>query len=129
MICGSQVLYIISWSDKIGSYAYLLVCILFAGLYLGKKESTSVREIFREVGDSFCIDMETEFVCFSSALFIGTILLKIVFPNAFSEFSLLLPAGFCGGHGYASTIGEALNNLLGRDDCIQLGQTFATIGL
>ena len=79
MICGSQVLYIISWSDKIGSYAYLLVCILFAGLYLGKKESTSVREIFREVGDSFCIDMETEFVCFSSALFIGTILLKIVF--------------------------------------------------
>lgn len=96
---------------------------------LEKKESTSVREIFREVGDTFCINMATEFVCFGSALFIGTILLKIVFPNVFSEFSLLLPAGFCGGHGYASTIGEALNNLLGRDDCIQLGQTFATIGL
>lgn len=129
LLCGPQVFNVIPWSDKIGSYAYLLVCILFAGLYLGKKESTSVKEIFRKVGDTFCMNMATEFICFGSALLIGYYLLKLFFPDVFAEFSLLLPSGFCGGHGYASTIGTALNNLLGRDDCVQLGQTFATLGL
>lgn len=129
LICGPQVLNIIPWSEKIGSYAYLLVCILFAGLYLGKNEHISVREIFHNVGDTFCINMSTEFICFGSALFLGTLMLSVFFPHVFPEFSILLPAGFCGGHGYASTIGNALNNLLGREDCVQLGQTFATIGL
>ncbi len=129
LICGPQVLNIIPWSNKIGSYAYLLVCILFAGLYLGKKERSSFKTIFKNVGDTFCMNMATEFICFGSALVIGTFILKLVFPDVFLEFSLLLPSGFCGGHGYASTIGTALNNLLGRDDCVQLGQTFATIGL
>ena len=73
--------------------------------------------------------MATEFICFGSALVIGWLVLKLIFPNVFVEFSLLLPSGFCGGHGYASTIGTALNNLLGRDDCVQIGQTFATVGL
>lgn len=129
LVLGPQVFDIIPWSDKIGSYAYLLVCILFAGLYLGKKEKTSLKTIFKHVGDTFCINMATEFICFGSALVVGGLILKTVFPNVFVEFSLLLPAGFCGGHGYASTIGTALNNLLGRDDCVQIGQTFATIGL
>ena len=39
LICGPQVLNVIPWSGKIGSYAYLLICIVFAGLYLGKKEN------------------------------------------------------------------------------------------
>lgn len=129
LLLGPQVLNIIPWSNKIGSYAYLLVCILFAGLYLGKKEHTSIKSIFKSVGDTFCMNMATEFICFGSALVIGALLLKLIFPGVFVEFSLLLPSGFCGGHGYASTIGTALNNLLGRDDCVQLGQTFATIGL
>ena len=51
LLCGPQGLDIIPWSDKIGSYAYLLVCILFAGLYLGKKEHVSVKDIFLKVGD------------------------------------------------------------------------------
>ena len=94
LLCGPQVLNLIPWSDKIGSYAYLLVCILFAGLYLGKKESTSVKEIFRKVGDTFCMNMATEFICFGSALLIGYWLLKLFFPDVFAEFSLLLPSPF-----------------------------------
>lgn len=129
LICGPQMLNIIPWSNKIGSYAYLLVCVLFAGLYLGKNEKTSIKKIFRNVGDTFCMNMATEFICFGIALVAGGVLIEAFFPTVFVEFSLLLPSGFCGGHGYASTIGTALNNLLGRDDCVQLGQTFATIGL
>lgn len=129
LVLGPQVLNIIPWSPKIGSYAYLLVCVLFAGLFLGKKEKVSIKKVFRNVGDTFCMNMGTEFVCFGSALFIGGLIFKVIFPDVFNEIVLLLPSGFCGGHGYASTIGTALNNLLGRDDCVQIGQTFATIGL
>lgn len=129
LILGPQVLNVIPWSEQIGSYAYLFICIIFAGLYLGKKEQTKLSAVFRNTGDTFCINMATEFICFGSALVFGWIILKVFFPNVFGEFSLLLPSGYCGGHGYASTIGTALNNLLGRDDCVQIGQTFATLGL
>lgn len=53
----------------------------------------------------------------------------MLFPNVFPEMSLLLPAGFAGGHGYAAAIGGALNGALGRDDAVYIGQTFATFGL
>ena len=129
LILGPQVLDIIPWSDQIGSYAYLFICIIFAGLYLGKKEETKLSTIFHNTGDTFCINMATEFICFGSALVFGWMILKVFFAEVFSECSLLLPAGYCGGDGYASTIGTALNNLLGRDDCVQIGQTFATLGL
>lgn len=129
LILGPQVLNVIPWSEKIGSYAYLLICVVFAGLYIGKKEKLNVKKIFRNVGDTFCVNMATEFICFGTALVVGWAILKFVFPNVFEQFCLLLPSGYCGGHGYASTIGTALNNLLGREDCVQIGQTFATLGL
>lgn len=126
---GPQFLNIIPWSGKIGSYAYMLVCVLFAGLFLGKKEKISFKKIFHQVGDSFCVNMAAEFICFGTALLIGGFLMMVLFPEVFPQISLLLPSGFCGGHGYASTIGTALNNLLGREDCVIIGQTFATMGL
>jgi len=129
LVLGPQVLGVIPWSSKIGSYAYLLICIVFAGLYLGKKDKLNVKKVFREVGDTFFINMATEFICFGSALVFGWVIIKMAFPNVFEQFCLLLPSGYCGGHGYASTIGTALNNLLGREDCVQIGQTFATLGL
>ncbi len=129
LFLGPQFLNIIPWSGKIGSYAYMLVCVLFGGLFLGKKEKISPKKIFKQVGDSFCVNMAAEFICFGSALLIGGILVTILFPDVFPQISLLLPSGFCGGHGYASTIGTALNGLLGREDCVVIGQTFATMGL
>lgn len=129
LLFGPQLLKFIPWSSEIGSYSYLLICVVFAGLYIGKKEKVGLRHIFKRVGDTFCMNMATEFICFGSALVLGGGIIKLFFPNVFTEFALLLPSGFCGGHGYAATIGTALNSLLGRDDCVQIGQTFATLGL
>ena len=129
LILGPQLFGAIPWSNEIGSYAYLLICVVFAGLFIGKKEKISFKKIFGKVGDTFCINMATEFICFGSALVIGGGLITWLFPDVFVEFALLLPSGYCGGHGYAATIGTALNNLLGRNDCVQIGQTFATLGL
>ena len=129
LLLGPQFLGIIPWSGKIGSYAYMLVCVLFGGLFLGKKEKTSVKKILTNVDDSFCVNMGAEFFCFGISLFIGGLLVKFLFPDVFEEISILMPSGFCGGHGYASTIGTVLNNLLHREDGVIIGQTFATIGI
>ena len=129
LLLGPQFLDLIPWSGQIGSYAYMLVCVLFGGLFLGKKEKTSLKEIFTQVGDSFCVNMGAEFFCFGIALLVGGALVTFLFPDVFTEIALLMPSGYCGGHGYASTIGTALNNLLGRTDGVVIGQTFATMGL
>ena len=129
LLLGPQFLGIIPWSGKIGSYAYMLVCVLFGGLFLGKKEKTSVKKIFTQVGDSFCVNMGAEFFCFGIALLVGGLLVSALFPDVFPQIALLMPSGYCGGHGYASTIGTALNNLLSREDGVVIGQTFATLGL
>lgn len=129
LLLGPQFLNIIPWSGKIGSYAYMLVCVLFGGLFLGKKGKTSIKKVFTEVGDSFCVNMGAEFFCFGIALLVGGSLVMLLFPDVFPQIALLMPSGYCGGHGYASTIGTALNNLLGREDGVIIGQTFATMGL
>lgn len=129
LLLGPQFLNIIPWSGKIGSYAYMLVCVLFGGLFLGKKSKGNAKKALTQVGDSFCVNMGAEFLCFGVALLVGGPLIMLLFPNVFPEISLLMPSGYCGGHGYASTIGTALNNLLGREDGAIIGQTFATMGL
>ena len=48
LVLGPQFLNVIPWSGKIGSYAYMLVCVLFGGLFLGKKDKTNVKVIFQE---------------------------------------------------------------------------------
>lgn len=37
LLLGPQFVGLIPWSGQIGSYAYMLVCVLFGGLFLGKK--------------------------------------------------------------------------------------------
>lgn len=129
LLLGPQFLNIIPWSGRIGSYAYMLVCVLFGGLFLGKKSGAGAKKTFKQVGDSFCVNMGAEFFCFGIAMLIGGALVMLLFTEVFIEISLLMPSGYLGGHGYASTIGTALNNLLGREDGVVIGQTFATIGL
>lgn len=129
LLFGPQILNWIPWSGQASSYPYLLLCIMFGGLFLGKKERISLRKIVHTVGDTFCMNMAAEFLSFGIALLVGGALVALLFQGVFKEIALLLPSGFCGGHGYASTIGTALNNLLGREDCVSIGQTFATIGL
>lgn len=129
LIFGPQLLKITPWSSEAGNYPYLMTCILFAGIFLGKKENINIKYIFNKVGDTFFVNTASEILCFGFALLLGGIIIIIFFPNVFPEICLLLPSGFAGGHGYAAAIGGALNELLGRTDAVYIGQTFATLGL
>lgn len=129
LILGEQFLNIISLSKSASGYPYMLVCILFSGIFLGKSNNIKIKEIFNKVGDTFFINTAGEIISFGISCFLGAAIIKVFFSNVFQEIALLLPAGFAGGHGYAAAIGGALNNLLNRTDSIIIGQTFATIGL
>lgn len=129
LLLGHQFAGIFQWSSQASSYPYLLICIMFAGIFLGRRKSNGALSALKGVGDTFFINTASEILCFALALVLGGAIVATFFTDVFTEICLLLPAGFAGGHGYAAAIGGALNDLLGRDDAVYIGQTFATIGL
>jgi glutamate:Na+ symporter, ESS family len=125
--------YAIPFSDQTSSYAYMLVVVLFASLYIGNGSKQSLKAAFSQVGDTFSLNMAAEFSGFGFALLVGGALLIFIVPDLTSTFPILQPAGFIGGHGYAAAIGttleESSNSIWGKNDAVIVGQTFATIGI
>lgn len=129
LFLGKQFLNVLPFSDKISSYAYMLVVVLFASLFIGNTQKTSFKKVVDEVGDTFTLNMAAEFGGFGVALLVGGIILGKLFPEVPEAFSILQPAGFVGGHGYAAAIGGTLKDVAGWGEALTIGQTFATIGL
>jgi len=132
-VSPEAVAYAIPFSEEISSYAYLLVVVLFASLYIGNNSGQSLRATVSQVGDTFALNMAAEFGGFGFALLVGGAFLMIFIPEISSTFPLLQPAGFIGGHGYAAAIGttleESSKSVWGKNDAVVVGQTFATIGI
>lgn len=129
LFLSDQFLNILPFSGNIGSYPYLLVCVLFATLFLGNNEKVNLKQIVKNVGNTFFINMGAELMSFGIVILVGGIIIGFIYPNVFPEITILQASGFAGGHGYAAAIGGSINNLLGRNDGVIIGQTFATLGL
>ncbi len=113
------------------SYPYLLVVVLFATLFLGKqksKEKVTFKKLVHETGDTFFYNLASETGQFAMALLFGLFVLAPLFPELHKGFALMWPAGFVGGHGYATAIGKTMQNY-GWDEALTVGYTSATIGL
>ena len=113
------------------SYPYLLVVVLFATLFLGKEENApkvKFSSMVKDIGDTFFYNMGSEFWQFGVALLFGLIVLAPLFPDLNQGFAIMLPAGFVGGHGYATAIGQTFQNY-GWDEALTVGYTSATVGL
>ncbi len=120
-----------SGSPYISSYPYLLVVILFGTLFLGKekgREKVSIKKIVNKVGDTFFYNISAEMGQFACALLFGLLILGPLFPELNKGFALMWPAGFAGGHGYATAIGKTLQNY-GWEEALTVGYTSATVGL
>src|SRR6056297_311938 len=126
---SKQGLGVLPFSDQISSYAYLGIVILFASLFIGNENKESFKKVVNEVGDTFTLNLAAEIGQFGFALFAGTIIITRFFPEVNQAFSILMPAGFVGGHGYAAAIGGTLQEVGGWEEAITIGQTFATIGI
>lgn len=72
--------------------------------------------------------MGTELGQFGVCLLFGLLVLTPLFPELYQGFGLMLPAGFVGGHGYATAIGKTFQNY-GWEEAMTVGYTSATVGL
>ncbi len=126
---SKQGLGVLPFSEQISSYAYLGIVILFASLFIGNENKESFKKVVNEVGDTFTLNLAAEIGQFGFALFAGTIIITRLFPEVNQAFSILMPAGFVGGHGYAAAIGGTLQEVGSWEEAITIGQTFATLGL
>lgn len=128
IIGGKYGLNIIPFSEKASSYSGILIAVLFATMYLGRREKSSFKKMIQGVGDSFLLNSAAEIGQYGIAILVGFYLIQKIFKSINPYFSVLMPAGFVGGHGTAAAIGAVFGDA-GWEDALTIGQTFATIGL
>lgn len=131
LILGPNVLNVLPFSSLIGSYAGVLIILVFTviginGFSLGGKGAAKEEakriigfQIYKMIG--MCIQ-----VCIPIAVTLG--LLVKLYPDLSPGFGILLAAGFFGGHGTAAAVGSTFEGL-GWVEGMDLGMTFATIGI
>ena len=129
LVAGPYFLNVIRFSEGASSYAYTLVLFLFAGLFLGRTEGAGLKKTIQKVGDTLFLSLAGELGQFGLATLAGTVLMVVFFPDVEVGFSILMPSGFVGGHGYAAAIGGTIADVTGWENALYIAQTFATIGL
>jgi ESS family glutamate:Na+ symporter len=129
LFLGKQFLKILPFTDNASSYPYMLVVVLFASLFIGNSQKTSFKQTMNKVGDTFIINSAVYFAQYGFALVIGGFILSKFFPEVNQAFAILMPGGFIGGHGAAAAFGGTFKELIGWNEALPIGQTFATIGL
>ncbi|UMZ73616.1 sodium/glutamate symporter [Natranaerofaba carboxydovora] len=128
LIFGPQLIDVIPWSEAIANYAWLLVVILFATFPIGRKKVKGLKSIVNKAGPTFFFNKFAEVAQFAIGALLGITVFRIVWPDLHEGFAWMLPAGFAGGHGYATAIGTTFGQY-GFEDPVTIGMTMATIGL
>lgn len=135
LLGGPQFLDIIPFSvnesgaQNISTYPAFLVVLLFATLFLGKrKKRVSVKKTIEHAGDTFFFNLSSILGQYGFSLLFGIVCLDLLFSYLPKGFSLLLPAGFVGGHGTAAAIGSVLETY-GFEGALSIGYASATVGI
>lgn len=130
LLLGGQGLIILPFSESIGSYAGVLIIIIFTVVGVNGFEfskTNSKVEANRIIGFQLY-----RFVVFFMQFFIPIALtvtvIRTFYPDVNEGIGLLMAAGFSGGHGTAAAVGSTFAEL-GFADATDLGMTFATIGI
>ena len=123
LVFGPQVLGLINFSDRIGTYTGILIAFVFASMAYAMDLTPSVRSGARQMWS------------YSTGMFMGQwglfILLGVFlfkpFFNTENWFGMMLPVGFVGGFGTAAAVGHSLEEA-GAVAASSLGFTAATVG-
>jgi ESS family glutamate:Na+ symporter len=113
-------------STLLGTYPGVLITVLFATLLLGHRPDKLTRATWQGGRRSFLYNLGSEFMQYGIVLCLGTALLAFVFTDLRTEFTVMLPGGFSGGHGTAAVYAEAMPQW---DAARSIGFTFATLGI
>ncbi|MBQ9891678.1 MAG: sodium:glutamate symporter [Bacteroidales bacterium] len=126
LILGPEVLGWLPLSDRMGTYAGILIALVFGSLPLtssgrGKADGTS------RIGRMWAYSQGGMLLQWALGGILGLFVLRF-FWSVDGSFGLAMPAGFCGGHGTAAAIGEAFSKY-GVEEMQSLAMTSATVGI
>lgn len=126
LFLGGQFLNIVPFSAEIGSYAWLLVVLIFAsvgiaGIKINKAEG-------ERIGSYFFYRFAVFFLQFCIPIIFVILVVSKLDTRINYGFGLLLASGFLGGHGTAAAVGGTFAKL-GFPEATDLAMTFATAGI
>lgn len=130
LVLGPNILNILPFSTFFGSYAGILIILIFTivgvnGFEMGKD---SGKEELQRIGGFQLYRLIALFIQFAIPILATKFLFTKIWPQLNEGFGMLLASGFYGGHGTAAAVGDTFTKL-GWSDANDLAITFATIGI
>lgn len=126
LILGPYGFGILPFSDSLGTYASVLIVLIFAAMPIGDKPSKEALS-GPAIGGMFFNITGIAVLQYAVGMFLTVYVLKF-FYNLNPGFGLMMATGFYGGHGTAAAVGQAYQ-ALGWDEASALGYTTATVGI
>lgn len=115
------------FSDSLGTYAAILIALVFGALPLSSPK-VNIKEVAKAVGPMWAYAQIGMLLQWGLVGLFGIFVLKLIFPDLNDAFGVMLSTGFYGGHGTAAAIGTAFDGL-GWSEARSLGMTTATVGV
>lgn len=124
---GPKGMGIIPLSSGFGTYAAVLIVVVFAATPIGDRPSKEAMS-GSVIGGMFFNITGICVLQYAVGMLVTVYGLMRIFPDLPAQFGLMMATGFYGGHGTAAAVGSALKDL-GVANMTDLGNTCATIGI
>lgn len=130
LILGGQGFDVLPFSDSIGSYAGVLIILIFASVGINgfSFQKDQFKAEINRIGSYFSYKVLAQTIQFSLCPLFGILVISKLFPEINYGFGLLLASGFSGGHGTAAAVGATFARL-GDPDAMDIAMTCATVGI
>lgn len=130
LLLGKQFLNVLPFSEGAGSYAGMLIIIVFTvvginGFEIKKGEGAAT---MRRVTSYNSYRFLAYFMQFALGIAATLLIIQFAIPDLSPGFGILMASGFTGGHGTAAAVGKTFADL-GWAEAGDLGMTFATVGI
>lgn len=122
-----EALQILPLSGSFGTYASVLIVLVFAATPIGDKPQKGAMSGPKMMGMFFNVT-GIAVLQYAVGMLVTVVLLTKLYPALNENFGLMMATGFYGGHGTAAAVGKALQDL-GVENMTDLGNTCATIGI
>lgn len=115
------------FSGELGTYASILIAIVFAALPLSSV-TAPLKEIVRTTGPMWAYAQLGMLLQWGVVGLFGLFVVNLIWPELHAGFAMMFPVGFYGGHGTAAAVGAAFEGL-NWEEARSLGMMTATIGV
>ena len=127
LLLGPNGLGWLPFSDELGTYASILIAVVFAALPLSSA-SAPLKEVVRTAGPMWAYAQLGMLLQWGIIGLLGIFVFKAIWPELNDAFAMMFPVGFYGGHGTAAAVGAAFEGF-NWDEARSLGMMTATIGV